>query len=291
VEGHLTTTPQTQLMKGNTELGSRRRWRRLWASALFVAALAGFAVPELLHLLRVRTYDDSFLPACRVETAERVVALTFDDGPDPRYTRRLLDVLLQCGARATFFVLGAHAVHHMDLVELERRSGMEIGSHTFTHPHLPELDPSAALAEVEKAAQAIRLAGIESNLYRAPYGELSADHLTAIGGSGLTPVHWSLAIDHYVGGLGLSPKAATDQILRDVRPGDIILAHDAAILPKDGGGSRRAAMETLTLVLAGLRSNGWTVTSYSDLLASGSVMRAKPRWWFWQTGFDCPNRS
>ncbi|MEO8292419.1 MAG: polysaccharide deacetylase family protein [Actinomycetota bacterium] len=223
---------------------------------------------------------------CRVNTTRPLVALTFDDGPDPTYTPAILELLQRDGAHATFFVLGEQAAAHPALLSAERDAGMEIANHTWSHPHLPTLTTAQVL---EEAARTGELLGADSvPEFRAPYGEITAPQLSALQtDGGYTVVHWSVAIDHYVGGMGLSPQEAAVSLAASLQPGDIILAHDAAVLPKDGGADRSDATETLRLLLPELRSRGVQVTTVTALLNSGTPLHASPRPWFWQSGFEC----
>ena len=117
--------------------------------------------------------------------------------------------------------------------------------------------------------------------YRLPAGP---DQLRWAEQMGMRSVHWSIPLDYYVDPLGLGPRDAADRLISDIRPGDIILAHDA----RDGGTDRDLAIATLRLLLPALERRGFEVTTVSDLLGQGDAVRAEPRTWFWQTGFTCP---
>ena len=90
------------------------------------------------HLAWSEHYD-GLGPICRVSTTQPVVALSFDDGPDPAYTPQVLAMLRASGSHATFFLVGAQAAAYPDLDRTEITSGMEVGDHPSTHPHLPTL--------------------------------------------------------------------------------------------------------------------------------------------------------
>lgn len=255
----------------------------LLVGALFVSA----AALQGIHWARNRAYAQMG-PVCRVETGRHLVALTFDDGPDPAYTPQVLSLLSRNGARATFFVLGESASRWPALVKSELETGMEVGDHTWDHPHLPSMSSDSAFGEVSRTRNLLRRYGAEVALFRAPYGGIRADDLSRIEHSGLRVVHWSIAVDHYVGGLALGPAEASQALLEAIRPGDIILAHDAHVLPQDGGGNRAAAMATLERLVPELRARGFTITTVSHLVTAGIPVRAKPRIWFWQSGFYCP---
>lgn len=249
-----------------------------------VGILLAAVILQVIHLQEARGSGSS-APLCRVATQHRVVALTFDDGPDPVYTPVVLQLLRRYGARATFFLVGEHAESRASLVRAELRAGMQIGNHTWSHPDLADMPLADARAEIERAQAALRASGAAPIRYfRAPFGQATSEQFTMLRGLELTPVHWTLAVDHYVGGMGLDPRSAARSMASDVRPGDIILAHDA----RAGGIDRDPAMRALGLLLPALRAQGYRFVTLDELLQSGSPVRAVPRPWFWQTGYACP---
>jgi peptidoglycan-N-acetylglucosamine deacetylase len=262
----------------------RRRPRRVLVPlvALGIAALA-FATAEVVQLVDLRAYR-GLAPICRVMTPEKAIALSFDDGPDPKLTSEVVRLLEANGDRATFFVIGRHARAHPDLIELVSNTGMEIGNHTWSHPHLDDLSVSEATSESRRTATFLSSISVNAPLFRAPFGEISADTLRVIESTGLTPVHWSLPVDGYLEGEGLDPADAADAIARAVRPGEIVLAHDA----RDGAIIRASTVATLRLLLPELESPGFRVVTVGRLLQLGAPIRAEPRPWFWQSGFTCP---
>lgn len=263
---------------------ARRRIIPLVGGTIVLVASSSLVLAQTVHVISNRAFD-TLSPPCRIDTPHKVVALSFDDGPDPAYTSTVLSLLERSGARATFFVTGQHAELHPDLITQELATGMEVGNHTWSHPRLPTLDTSEVIAEVTDTNALLSSLGASIHLFRAPYGEATPDQLRAISRIGMVSVHWSIPLDHYVNGLGLSPADAARALVADIRPGDIVLAHDA----RDGGIGREAAMTTLRLLLPALRDRGFQVTTVGDLLATGNVVRARPRPWFWERGFTCPS--
>src|SRR5262245_23119202 len=101
------------------------------------------------------------------------VRLTFDDGPDPRFTPLVLDALAELGATATFYCVGRRALRWPALVQRIAADGHAIGSHTMTHPDLATLDPLAAIGEVRRGRRAVEQAlGEPVRRFRAPFGRL-----------------------------------------------------------------------------------------------------------------------
>jgi peptidoglycan-N-acetylglucosamine deacetylase len=267
-----------------------RTARRRVALALTGLVLLAVLVTGLLQInytLGHRGYGD-LAPVCRVVTSHHEVALTFDDGPDPAYTPLVLSYLHRFHDRGTFFLVGQQADRFPPLVQDEIALHMELGDHTWSHPHLPARDTTQVASQITRTQVVLERDGDAPRLFRAPYGEITPTELVVVRSYGLLPVHWSLAFDHYVGGMGLTPAAAAARVAADSSPGDIVLIHDAHILARDGGGGRPAAMAALPLYLAALHARGLRGVSVSSLLATGRAVLARPKPWFWQTGLSCP---
>jgi peptidoglycan/xylan/chitin deacetylase (PgdA/CDA1 family) len=253
--------------------------------------MAGVIVPaslQIAHAVRNARYEPSLLPICRVDTGRPVLALTFDDGPSTEYTRRVLDALRGSEAVATFFVLGEHAAASQPLVRRELRSGMEVANHTWSHMTLEGGDPRAARTEIVRTQALLRTLGSASPSVRPPLGLLDASHAAILDRLGLQPILWSIAVDHMVGGEGLTTREAVSALLDRVRPGDIILLHDAPVGGNDSGELRRKSLQVLVRSLPLLREAGYRFVTVSGLLQMGSPIHAQPRPWFWQSGFRCP---
>lgn len=158
-------------------------------------------------------------------TGDRNVYLTFDDGPDPRWTASILDVLAEYGVPATFFVIGACAAAYPKLIQRMIAEGHEIGNHTMTHPDLSRCEPAEVEHEIQSASDVIRAVCPEAPLrhIRAPYG-IWTDQVRAISTkAGLIPLHWSVdPRDWSRPGV----PAIVDAVLTSVRPGAVVLLHD-----------------------------------------------------------------
>jgi peptidoglycan/xylan/chitin deacetylase (PgdA/CDA1 family) len=275
--------------KGASRLSKPLRRRALAAVIVAVVATSVTLIAvQARHVASARKYA-GLSPVCRVDTSAREVALSFDDGPDPAYTPTVLSTLRQFGDKATFFLVGSHAQTYPNLVQQETAAGMEVADHTWSHPHLPGLTAATLTREVSQTRETIVSNGGEPvTLFRAPYGVIDPQQLVMVKDLGLESVGWSLALDHYLGDMGLNPQAAATALAGDVKPGDIILAHDAAILSRDGGGSRTAAMAALKFLLPELKEAGYKVVTVGQLLQTGAPVAGSPRPWFWENGFTCP---
>ena len=236
--------------------------------AVVVAAVLGFvtglAAPRLTGGGGVRRRPAVFF---RVPTHRRLVALTFDDGPDPRWTPTVLSLLDRYHAKATFFLVGANAVAHPDLVHAELAAGDEVGNHSYDHPDLILLTPAGVDSEVERATTALQQVGAPAPRYFRPPRGLTDEAVGVIADvHRYRTVLWDLAVEHFVDHVPTVAEGVRLMLDR-VRPGSIILAHDGGIP------DRRRTMEALPLLLGGLRARGYGLVDVTQLLAARSHHR------------------
>ncbi len=124
-------------------------------------------------------------PAAEPAAEPVYMALTFDDGPSPSNTPRLLEGLSRRGVRATFFLVGSRIEGREDLVRRIRQEGHQIGNHSFGHGDLTDLSAAQALADLDKCSRALeQVLGPGSYWLRPPYGFISQEELCALGDSG-----------------------------------------------------------------------------------------------------------
>jgi peptidoglycan/xylan/chitin deacetylase (PgdA/CDA1 family) len=162
-----------------------------------------------------------------------VVALTFDDGPDPEVTPKVLDLLKQTGNRATFFCVGRRAEAHADLVADLRAAGHGVENHTFSHPHTFAFRGTRGLRlEIERAQKAIeRSGGGRPAFFRAPAGIQNPLLSPVLAGLGLSLVSWTRRGFDTVTSDG---SRVAGRLGRNLRGGDILLLHDASSARKSG---------------------------------------------------------
>lgn len=221
------------------------------------------------------------------------LVLTFDDGPDPNYTPKILDILKQEGVPATFFVVGANAEGHPDLIARAYREGHEIGSHTFFHPDLGLVNKDRVTLELNATQRVIEATtGRSTILFRPPYNADSqpqterevtpvslADEMGYITvGENIDPNDWAPLIDD---GGTQRPRTAEDIIRLTVsdiearkntaEEGNIILLHDA-------GGDRTQTVRALPQIIRQLKAKGYEFTTVSGLMGKSvpDVMPAVP---------------
>ncbi|NUT32439.1 MAG: polysaccharide deacetylase family protein, partial [Hamadaea sp.] len=197
-----------------------------------------------------------------VPTTAPVVALTFDDGPLPEWTPRVLDTLADLGAPATFFLVGERLREHAGLVR-DRYDGHEIGNHSWSHADLARLDAPAALRQIRACHDEIaRRLGRTARLLRPPWGHLGGSTLVAADALGYDVVLWSQRMreqEHEA-----RPAGIVDSVVAEARPGAILLAHDV------GARRRLVTVDHLAAVVAGLRAKGLRLVTVSQLLAAAS---------------------
>ncbi|GAA4241245.1 hypothetical protein GCM10022254_69290 [Actinomadura meridiana] len=203
-----------------------------------------------------------------VDTSQKLVALTFDDGPMPKWTPMVHDILDQERVKATFFLVGQRLVHHARIVH-GRMDRHEAGNHTWTHADLAQLTHPDACRQVQRAHAAItRITGKEPKHLRPPYGRLGGATLSAAGKFGYDITLWSIKMlektyqDH--------PPQLVDYIVNNTQPGTIVLAHDT------GNPDRLVALRNLVPMIRGLRAKGFEFVTVSELTAAAGPPPAPP---------------
>jgi peptidoglycan/xylan/chitin deacetylase (PgdA/CDA1 family) len=201
-------------------------------------------------------------PACiwRGPRTGRRLALTFDDGPDPEWTPRVLDALGATGVRATFFLIGERAQRAPALVRRLADEGHEIANHSWSHRSLWLCGPRATTREIHQAhARLADLAGAPPRHFRPAWGMVNAAMFRSLRDVGERCVFWSIQPE------GQRPAAAArqvDYVLSRAAPGAIVDLHDAEGTP----GAPGRLLQALPPLLAGLRERGYTCTTVADLL-------------------------
>jgi peptidoglycan/xylan/chitin deacetylase (PgdA/CDA1 family) len=160
----------------------------------------------------------------KTRPAKTSVALTFDDGPDPRHTQAILDILARYKIHATFFIVGKNAKEHPELVKAIEAAGHSIGNHSYQHPSLARLSSERVTKEIEKTDDVLfAITGEHPKCLRPPYGA-SSDRVVAIAKKeGLKTVRWDVASLDYT---GLPPAQVVHLVLSKTHGGQIILMHD-----------------------------------------------------------------
>ncbi|MCI4062418.1 polysaccharide deacetylase family protein [Micromonospora sp. R77] len=193
-----------------------------------------------------------------VRTDERLIALTFDDGPLPQWTPMVLDTLDRYAVPATFFLVGSRARQHAGLLR-GRLDRHEVGNHSWVHHDLARLDAHGAYDDLRRSHDAIVAAtGRVPRLFRPPWGHLGGAALHAAARLNYRLVLWTLQMVE--GQFPHDPAGHARRIVADVRPGTILLGHDV------GTDDRLVALRGLPDMITGLRDRGYTFVTVSHLL-------------------------
>lgn len=194
-----------------------------------------------------------------VPTQQKVIALTYDDGPHPIYTPQILDILDRYHVKATFFMVGRAMEQHPDIVREVIRRGHVIGNHTYTHPKNIELDTQAQMIrELDSCEQVIeRFTGSRAHLFRPPKGLVDGSVFTIANEEGYKTILWSVCADHHD---APTPELMAERVLKRARSGGIILAHDGSfpIRWKD--------VAATPLIIERLKKRGYRFVTVPELL-------------------------
>jgi len=194
------------------------------------------------------------------------IALTFDDGPAPTLTPKLLDLLAAHHMKATFFVVGQNAADHPDILKRAVREGHEIANHSWSHPNLGKMSDEAVRKELQKTDDAIVAAiGKRPTLMRPPYGSITARQKHWIHEEfGYRIIIWDVdPLDWKRPG----PSVVTSRILKETHPGSIVLAHD--IHPP--------TLEAMPSTFDQLDRKGFKSVTVTELLAMAKPPPPKPK--------------
>lgn len=193
----------------------------------------------------------------RVNTDQKLVALTFDDGPSPELSPMLYDILDETKTRATFFMVGERVLSYPEVIR-GRMDRHEVANHTNSHRSLFNLSRDEAVEELTKAHKAITgVVGREPTLMRPPFGHVAGSTLVAAASMGYSIVMW----DNYIGDsyyLGHEDDLVA-QVVKSAAPGQVILGHDS-------GEVRRIGIRNVPRIIAELRRRGYAFVTVSELM-------------------------
>ena len=200
-----------------------------------------------------------------VDKTVKVVALTFDDGPSPKWTPQILDELKKAGAKATFFMLGEHVEKYPDIARRVASEGHEIENHTYDHHVLIYYKPSELEKQIKDTERIIKeVTGQQTQYLRPPKAWLIGREKRQIGAMGYKVVLWTLNAKDWV---NFDDKYIVGHILSRVKPGDIILMHDSGGVWGAEGGRRKQTVKTVPKLIEGLRNKGYSFVTMKELLA------------------------
>jgi len=231
--------------------------RSRWGLRLALLAAAALITLGTTGLGLVVTTWHADGPVGRVPGVSGAVALTFDDGPDPRNTPAILDILAKYGAHATFFSVGKEVENFPDITRRAVAEGHEIGSHSYSHARLTTLSVDRFAEELDRSEEAVMKAGGRKPVcFRPPYGALTPGAMKILAERGYYVVLWVCESNDWV---RISEAQIVSRVLTNVRPGAIVLMHD-------GGGPRPRTVGALPKIIEGLLEQGYRCVTVSELI-------------------------
>ena len=238
---------------------SPARWRTGISAALLALLLAATVwtvrKPDVVAAIAPARQ----LPVYSVERADKKIAISFDAAWGNEDTQTLIDILTAHDVRATFFLVGGWVDKFPESVKALADAGMEVMNHSETHPHLAQLTAEQVQNEVTTCADKIEaITGVRPMLFRCPYGEYNDTVITAIRAIGIEPIQWDVdSLDWK----GLSAAEITERVLSGVKPGSIVLFHNAA----------EHTPEALAGIIESLQADGYEIVPISELLLTGET--------------------
>ncbi|GIP33019.1 polysaccharide deacetylase family protein [Paenibacillus sp. J2TS4] len=194
------------------------------------------------------------------------IALTFDDGPDQRFTPQILEILKKNNVKATFFLLGYRAEANPNVVKRIAKEGHAIGNHSYNHPNFPNLPLTVFEQQMTRTQKILnRLIGYEPKLIRPPYGAINEEQLQWAIQNQFMIVNWNVdSLDWK----GLSAKQVSANILNHAHSGAIILQHSAG----GNGSNLTGTVEALQGIIEKLKADGYQFVTVPEML---NVPKAK----------------
>lgn len=201
-------------------------------------------------------------PIYSVHTKNKLVALTFDDGPDLHWTPQVLEVLSKYNAKATFFLVGRQVDKYPDMVKRIEAEGHAIGNHTWSHAQLPKLTPEQAREQMTSTDDALKRAlGKGTYLFRAPYGAVNDNVKAVAAQQGQLIIGWSIDTKDWAGN---TPDQIMNNVKQHIHPGSIILQHSFG----GKGGDLSNTVEATRKICEYLQAQGYQFVTVPELLAA-----------------------
>ena len=213
----------------------------------------------LFQLSRSRTYQVFGNIVSHVSTDNKVVALTFDDGPTEGATGTILALLQQEGVKATFFLTGREIEANPAEASKIIAAGHQIGNHSYSHQRMVRMGYQTIINEVEKTNQLIRAMGYKGEIvFRPPYGKKLFGLPYYLQQQGITTITWDVEPETDES-IANDSHAIAEHVLHSAKPGSIVLLH---VMYK----SRHASMESVPEIIKGLKDKGYTFVTVDQLM-------------------------
>jgi peptidoglycan/xylan/chitin deacetylase (PgdA/CDA1 family) len=208
---------------------------------------------------------ESHITFSSVHVDDRYIAMTFDDGPHATLTPKLLDLLAAHHIKATFFLIGQNVVDHPEIVQRAVREGHEVGNHSWSHPNLGKMSDEAVRRELRRTDEAIQNAtGKRPTLMRPPYGSITSRQKRWIHDEfGYDIILWDVdPLDWKEPG----PMTVCNRILKETRPGSIVLSHDI----------HKGTIEAMPATLEQLEGKHFKFVTVSELIGLATPEPPRP---------------
>lgn len=232
--------------------------KKIIALVAVVLILGGLVAVRQISRSRTFQFFGELIP--RINTSQKVVALTLDDGPTVEGTDQILAILAEQNIKATFFVTGAELEMNLDQGRKIVAAGHELGNHSYSHVRMMLVTPSFVKQEIESTDKLIRDAGYQGEiLFRPPYGKKLFALPYYLSKTGRKSITWDVEPDSNPEIAADADKIA-DHVLSNTRPGSIIILHVMY-------SNRRESMKAVKKIVEGLKAQGYSFKTMSELLA------------------------
>lgn len=194
-------------------------------------------------------------------TTEKIIALSFDDGPHPKYTVQILDLLEEYDIKATFFVLGMHAESFPDIIRRQVSEGHEVGNHSYSHVNMRKASKKIIKEEFEKTQDIIySISNIRPKLFRPPYGNYNDEVIKVVSSDDSSVVLWTFYQDSKDWS-NPGVDVIVNTTISKIQNGDIILFHDYVYKPESN------TVEALKKIIPKLIEEGYKFVTISELIS------------------------
>ena len=226
-------------------------------TAFFLALVCGIAFCSIQAFAAAPPRKDGVIFSGTTACGKKI-ALTFDDGPHPRFTKEILSILEEYGVTATFFIIGVNAENYPESLKMIIDAGCEIGNHTYSHTRIDKMSENEVEAELLKCEEILfYMTGQHTKLFRPPEGRVSENILSASGKHEYDVILWSIDTLDW----SHNPSDNICAVVKDnLTGGDIILMHDYI-------SGKNTTCEALRRLIPDLLSKGYTFVTVSELIA------------------------
>jgi len=200
----------------------------------------------------------------KVKTNEKLVALTFDDGPHPEFTIELLDLFKEKGIKVTFFVRGSKIETHNKIVSRMITEGHELGNHSYSHKNLIFKKKSTIRIEIEKTDRLLRELGVKGDIhFRPPFGRILFSASSVLASLNKKVIMWNVPTKDFKEN---DPNVILKRIYKRIKPGSIIVLHDSGVEKHGKEINRQSTISAVKVLIDELAKKGYKFRTVSELI-------------------------